>query len=285
LKKKNITLVLDFPPDEVFVKGNESEIYRVFMNLGINAIHAIEEKKKTKLRQITIKINLNQNTDHHPWKLKAGMYYHIQFIDTGCGMEDHVKENAFIPMFTTKERSENKGQGLGLTMVYNIITNRHHGYLNIDSAPGKGTIFNIYLPRVKELKQKNKITTRLQKGKGQILVVDDEKGIRNLLSRLLHVLGYSAICVSSGKKALNIFEKEHKQIDIVLLDLAMPKMTGDQIYQAMLKIDPHVKVIVVSGYSLAQQKELINVKHYLTKPFSVTELSKVLKSALKKKKI
>ena len=253
------------------------------MNLGTNSAHAIEERGIKQGDYINISAEEYNAQSEDATGLPAGEYVHILFEDNGLGMPDDIKSKAFDPLFTTKEKGTQKGQGLGLAMVYNIITQKHNGHITIDSVEGKGTTFHIYLPKAdpgEQLATEDLIETA--GGHETILVIEDEKIIRNLVKRILKKYGYNVLTSSDGKKGLEVYKENKDSIDIILLDLTMPEMSGQMVFEEMLKIDPNVKVMISSGHGEEETRKgiLSLAKGYVKKPYKIDELARSIRSIL-----
>ncbi|MCP4727142.1 MAG: response regulator, partial [bacterium] len=215
--------------------------------------------------------------------LAEGNYIHISFEDSGIGMSDEVMKKAFDPMFTTKEIGVKKGQGLGLAMVYNIITRINNGHVYIDSKEGKGTTFHIYLPKTQSGPgAEHKTPADLQGGTETILVVDDEPIVIKLSIKLLTEIGYTVLTAGDGNEALNIYKQQKDSIHAVILDLSMPQMSGKQVFQEMQKIDPDIKVIISSGHGEEYTNEgiLAQAKGSVSKPYKIEDLAQMVRIVL-----
>ena len=263
---------IDFADNKVFVQGYEDELHRVFMNLGMNAIQAIEDKGASS--GSFIKFRVAQKTHDG--------YLHFCFQDTGCGMTREVKEKAFDPMFSTKEMGNKKGQGLGLAMVYYIITKKHNGSIDIETKEGKGTTFHIYLPVATKVISEIKKEQQSKESSKTILVIEDEDMVRDMAVKALKSFGYNTLEAYDGEIGLGIYKKNYRLIDAVLLDIIMPKMSGTQTFKQMLKINPNVKVIIASGHVTNQDQKKMFAKAcaYLDKPYQIMELKHALQSIL-----
>ncbi|MCD4678627.1 MAG: PAS domain S-box protein [Desulfobacula sp.] len=263
---------IDFADNQIFVQGYKDELHRVFLNLGMNAIQAIEDKGASS--GSFIKFRAAQKTHNG--------YLHFCFQDTGCGMTREVKEKAFDPMFSTKEMGNKKGQGLGLAMVYYIITKKHNGSIDIETKEGKGTTFHIYLPVATKVVSEIKKEQQAKEGSKTILVIEDEDMVRDMAVKALKSFGYNTLEAYDGEIGLGIYKKNYRLIDAVLLDIIMPKMSGTQTFKQMLKINPDVKVIIASGHVTNQDQKKMFAKAcaYLDKPYQIMELKQALQSIL-----
>jgi CheY-like chemotaxis protein len=203
-----------------------------------------------------------------------GDYAVISVSDTGKGMEQNTLDRIFDPFFTTKEVG--KGTGLGLSIVYGIIK-QHKGAIHVESTPGEGTDFRLYLPRVHaEIPRAEHPEISLPAGGiGTILVADDEELVRVFLNSTLSRAGYRLILAEDGEEAFRKFKKHRNAISLVISDLVMPKMNGQALYEEILKINPRIKMIFISGYSAdtmnctALPAEQVR---FITKPFSKKDL-------------
>ncbi|MBU1341724.1 MAG: response regulator [Proteobacteria bacterium] len=279
---KMIEKKLDIEKGQIFICADINEIHQVFMNLGTNAIHAIEEKGVQKGDYIRLSAKpspVNRSKLKH---LSQGEFYHLCFEDTGCGMPEHVVKKAFDPLFTTKNGSKNSGQGLGLAMVHDIVTKRHDSHIEVVSKLGKGTVFHLFLPKADDACGMPDSTLTVQGGTETILVVDDDVSVRESIKTALEDFGYQVITGCDGEEGLALFKENQKTIHAVLLDMIMPKMSGKDVLRQMLKIDPDVKVIISSGHMKEQYNDPIIqfAKNYLNKPFEIDELESTLRQVL-----
>lgn len=278
--EKEITIEKNFEKDIDLIEANENQLNQVFTNLIINAKDALQ--KGGKLIFTTENLYLSENDITLMPEIIEGNYVKVSVMDTGSGMPPEVISRIFEPFFTTK--SSDKGTGLGLATVYAIIK-RHSGHINVWSEPGKGTTFTIYLPVSKKKLVEKKEDMAIVKGTGTILVIDDEENFRNLAESLLGSLGYKAILAEDGVKALKIYKEKKDKIDIVILDMIMPKMDGFETFKKIKNIDPNIKVIISSGYSEGGKvKKMLSegALGYIQKPFTIYELSKIISEALKR---
>jgi CheY-like chemotaxis protein len=196
-------------------------------------------------------------------------------------MENHVKKRIFDPFFTTKEIG--RGTGLGLASAYGIVKN-HGGIINVYSMINKGSTFNIFLPAsTKEVKQDMLVNQQTFKGTGTILLVDDEDMIIDVGSQILASLGYMPLTARSGKEAIEVYQKNRDRIVMVVLDMIMPGMGGGETYDRLKKIDPEIRVLLSSGYSIdGQASEIMErgCNGFIQKPFNVMQLSLKIKEVL-----
>lgn len=273
---KLIEKQLGIEKGRVFVCADVNEIHQVFMNLATNAVQAIEEKglQKGDYIRLSVKPEISKESE--------GEYYEFLFEDSGIGMAGEVLEKAFDPLFTTKTGPEKNGQGLGLAMVKDIITKRHDGHIHVDSTPGTGTVFHIFLPKAEDTCGLEEPAAVIQGGSETIMVVDDDMSVRESMKRALEDFGYRIILAGDGEEGLSLFKENFNAVSIVLLDMIMPKMPGQELLRQMLAIDPDVKVIISSGHDEHHFEDPIikSAKQYLKKPFEITALEKAIRQVL-----
>lgn len=262
------------------VEANETEIQTVLMNLAVNARDAMPQGGRLVIKAKNV--DLNQAPANNG---KVGKYVLISVTDSGSGMPPDVVKRIFDPFFTTKEKG--KGTGLGLAMVFKIVTD-HGGWIDVSSQVGQGTSFNIYLPAkpgavVSAERSLTGISGYLLAKNETILLADDEEAVRNLGKTLLGHLGYKVHTASDGEEAVNFYQAGWKSIDVLLLDMTMPKMTGMQVIQKILEINPKAKIVVASGYSAeGTSNEIIlrGAADFIQKPYTVVVLAQVLRKVL-----
>jgi two-component system cell cycle sensor histidine kinase/response regulator CckA len=219
-----------------------------------------------------------------PVGLVAGRYVKISVSDNGVGMDNQTLERVFEPFFTTKPKSE--GTGLGLASVYGIIKN-HGGSIHVTSEPGKGTTFTIYLPASEHRpahgeKPKDQIFT----GWETVMVVDDEVINTAVMKEMLEMLHYRVLPVGSGQEAVAVYLEKGKEIDLVILDMIMPGISGGRTFDILREINPDVAVILASGYSADGEAGTIlkrSCRGFIQKPFHRQELSRKVREVLDKK--
>ncbi|MFC1553677.1 PAS domain S-box protein [candidate division KSB1 bacterium] len=272
-----------FKKGEYYIKANPTELNQVFMNLGINAAHAIEKKGVQTGDYICINAEDYKTDSGDTLGLSEGDYIHIIFEDNGIGMSEEVLRRAFDPLFTTKDKGGVRGQGLGLSMVFNIVTRIHNGHISIESEEGSGTKFHLYLPKAQsESAFEEKRMIDIPGGNETILVVDDEKTVRKLAESMLTTFGYKVLTAVDGQQALEKYQEQKDSIDAVILDLTMPIMSGEMLLRRMLDINPDVKVIISSGHSDEYTKEgiLAEAKSQVGKPYKMKDLAQTVRSVL-----
>lgn len=258
------------------IEGDASQIQNAILNLGINARDAMEEGGTILIR------TENTELDHifcssSGFNLKPGNYICIEVSDTGIGMSKDIQKHIFEPFYTTKE--VNKGTGLGLAAVYGII-NDHLGAIFVSSKIGIGTKFKLYFPlkTTTEIKLKPK-PTKLIKGNGHILVIDDEDIVRKTTEISLKRLGFTVTTASDGLDGLEKYSRDVNSFDFVVLDMIMPKMSGEECFNEIYKLNPDQKILICSGYTrdISFRKLMKSNKHlFLQKPYTLEDLSKKL---------
>jgi CheY-like chemotaxis protein len=261
------------------IGGDAGQIQQVLMNLCINAKDAMASGGELLLS--TDLVLLDEDFCLGLDQLCPGLYVQIDVSDTGDGMPEDIMQRVFEPFFTTKE--EGKGTGLGLSMAYGTVQS-HGGVIKIKSEPGKGSVFTVFLPLKdpRPAPASKGPETGLFKGAGTILVADDEEIIRHLLSEMLQELGFAVITASDGVEALEIYSKHRDNIDIVLLDIIMPRLNGREALIQMKKIDPDIKAILSSGHSREESNQFLESAPcgFINKPYNVDKLSQALSKAL-----
>src|SRR5262249_3793989 len=263
------------------VKADPSQVNQVLMNLALNARDAMPQGGRITFESA----NFVPDTDFLHWHLDArpGAYVRLRVTDTGHGMTPEVRQRIYEPFFTTKETG--KGTGLGLAMVFGIIK-QHRGWIECESSPGRGTCFDIYLPRHAE-PQAPAVERRadaVPTGHETILLVDDEALVRNLGQKVLESWGYKTLAAEDGLRAIELVRSKAHAIDLVILDGSMPRLSGRDTLAELVKLDPHIRVIFSSGYAMAQHglQEAQQIVGYLNKPYRMDELAKAVREVLDK---
>ena len=263
------------------VEVDATQIRQILMNLVINASEAIGDKSGV-IVVTTGCMDCDDSYLHQIWldeNLRPGLYVYLEVADTGCGMDKATLSKLFDPFFTTKFT----GRGLGMAAVMGIVRG-HQGAIRVYSEVGKGTTFKILLPadsRPVELFNGTPDPTDWQ-GDGKILLVDDEETVRGIGADMLHELGFETLTATNGRDALEKFQ-QHSDICLVLLDLIMPKMDGEQCFRELRKLDPQVKVVMSSGYSEQEVTQKFlgkGLAGFIQKPYKLSALRKALQTAL-----
>ena len=259
------------------VEADQGQIEQVLINLFLNAWQAMDENGDLVLG--TSNINLNQiKTGGHG--VKPGAYVCVSVTDSGKGIDKTIQHRIFEPFFTTRELG--RGSGLGLASVFGIIKN-HGGFIDLESAPGKGSTFRVYLPA--SFKKPRPIPEQretLQHGLETILLVDDETYILKVCTEMLNLLGYKVMAADSGRQALVTFEQQRDQIDLVILDMIMPNMNGTEVARKLRGLKPDVKILLASGYELGQKtvQAACEFNGSIQKPFKLNQLSSIIRKVL-----
>ena len=278
---KNIEINCSLEDNIPRIKGDPTQIEQIIMNICVNASDAMPDGGRLK---ITTEMAIMDKIfcASHPGA-KPGNYLHIILADTGQGMDKETSSKIFEPFFTTKGKEN--GTGLGLSMVYGIVKN-HGGYINVYSEPGKGSIFNIYLPPITEDTLKEEKKTPIESpagGQETILIVDDEEIIRTMLQEVLESLGYTVLLAIDGEDAIQLYSQRHDDIDMIIIDMIMPKMSGKETCLELKKINPEIRVILASGFSqdrVIQEILSSGVNGFIHKPFTISELSTKIREVL-----
>jgi CheY-like chemotaxis protein len=196
-------------------------------------------------------------------------------------MPPEVQHRAFDLLFTTKEVGERKGQGLGLAVVYNVVVRHHNGLVEIDSSEQGGTAIHVYLPRGTETTTEDSSPTPTFRGGDEtILVIEDEPEIADLTREVLENLGYSVLTAFDGEHGLRVYREHRREIDLVLLDRTMPKLSGQEVLRRMLEIDPEVRVIISTGDTTVEPASMPGAQSVLHKPYRLSALFDTIRDAL-----
>ena len=276
--KKEIIISGKYEENLWSVEVDRGQIQQVLLNLYVNAWQAMPGGGDLYVR--TENVTLDKGYVK-PFSIEYGRYVKISVTDTGIGMDKATQEKIFDPFFTTKGMG--RGTGLGLASSYGIIKN-HGGFINVYSEKGHGSTFNIYLPASeKEVIEEKKSSGDIVKGSETVLFVDDEDMIIEVAEEMFKDMGYKILVAGGGKEAVKIYEKNKDRIDIVILDMIMPDMSGSMTYDRMKEIDPDIKVLLSSGYSInGQATEILGrgCNGFIQKPFNMKELSEKLREIL-----
>src|SRR5581483_4688351 len=282
---KSVELRLDLAKDLPVVEADSGQMQQVVMNLIINGAEAIGEGKNGSVNVATGREFLtaeNIRSNFPSIDLRAGVYVTLEVTDTGKGMDEQTQNRIFDPFFTTKFT----GRGLGLASVQGIIKG-HQGAIRVRSAPGRGTAFKVWLPAIDEIKLPRQEPASLEelRGAGElVLVVDDEDIVLRMSSSILERMGYRVAAAADGQQALDLFRERKGEIDLIILDLTMPVMSGTETLGHIRKIAPDVPVIISSGYDASRANVEFkdkNVAGFIHKPTAVPEFLAAIRKALR----
>jgi len=276
--RKEVVIHQKLAEDLLTIKADQGQIEQVLLNLFVNAADAMPSGGDLILETMNVS---RKDMKSKLYKPKAGNYVKLTLTDTGKGMDKSTMERIFDPFFTTKEMG--RGTGLGLASVYGIIK-AHGGYIDVESKEKHGTTFRIYLPASKRnVRKVTKTSDKLIKGTGTVLLIDDEEVIQEVCKELLENIGYKVFLANDGKKAIELYRKNQDEIDIVLLDMVMPNMSGGEVYDRMKEINPDIKVLLSSGYSIDGKATAIlnrGCDGFIQKPFNINDLSGKIRKIL-----
>jgi len=253
------------------VEVDRGQIEQVLLNLYVNAWQAMLDGGDLYLRTENVILDRSYVK---PYKVEPGQYVKISITDTGVGIDKATQQRIFEPFFTTKEMG--RGTGLGLASVYGIIKS-HGGYINVYSELNQGTTFTVYLPASgKEAVEDAEMIADIVKGSGTILLIDDEEMILKVGHELLEELGYTVLPAMSGQEAVDIFQADQEKIDMIIMDMIMPGMSGSDTFDRLKEIKPDIKILLSSGYSVDGQATNIlqrGCDGFIQKPFNMNQLA------------
>ncbi len=262
------------------ISGDPTQIYQIVMNLCTNAFHAMEQTggvleiflKDCKLSQQDLPVNSD---------VPSGEFVELSISDTGPGIAPEICGKIFDPYFTTKEVG--KGTGMGLSIVHGIVTSMG-GFVTCDSEPGKGSTFNVFFPAIElEVSSAIQPVETVVYGKERILFIDDEEILAETGKLMLERLGYQVTVLTNSIESLATFQNQPDQFDAVITDQTMPGMTGFDLAERMLNINPNMPIILCTGYSNLvdeEQAKLIGIKGFIMKPVSKKDIAQLLRTIL-----
>jgi len=280
---KKVALHLDLARDLPPVEADRSQVQQVVMNLLLNAGEAIGGDKGLITARTGVQAvdEFHLRYDPEGGELRPGNYVFLEVRDTGCGMDEATKARIFDPFFTTKFT----GRGLGLAAVAGILR-AHKGAIEVTSEPGKGSCFVALFPAAEVAPSPSPVPARGRKvprGSRTVLVVDDEELVREMAKRSLEQLGFKVLLADSGLAAIDLFKQEPRRVSLVILELGMPGMSGEEILPELRKIRSKVKVIVSSGNGEAEAKRAFQgqrVAGFIQKPYSSSQLADTVMSTI-----
>jgi len=276
----NIEIFQNFNCDECIIEADATQIHQIVMNLCTNAYHAVKEQLGF-IELIVKDIQLDSDMLINHTRLQAGPYVELIVVDTGYGMSPETVEKIFDPYFTTKDKGE--GTGLGLSVVHGIVKSLG-GAIMVKSIPGKGSSFHVYFPRIPEKRIKESLEFEsIPTGHERILIIDDEVMIVDMTKKMLQHLGYEVITRTNSLEALELFRMKHDEIDLVISDVNMPKMTGIELAERLLEIRKDIPIVLGTGYSemITQQRAIqLGIKRIIIKPLIIKELANTIRDVL-----
>lgn len=280
---RRISIIKKYNSAQAVVSGDPAQLQNALLNLGLNARDAMREGGILTFE--TEEIYLEKDMQKvQIMDVREGDYISVSITDTGCGLTDAARMHLFEPFFTTKESG--KGTGMGLASVYGTVKN-HNGTISVYSEAGIGTTFRIYLPLIGERGES------IQRGGSEqlpdvpplrILVVDDEDIVRGVLSEMLKDLGHSLIEASNGMEGVSAYRDKWREIDLVIIDMIMPEMNGRDAFLEMKRINPDIKAILSSGFSMDEESQMMlteGVMGFIHKPYRKSDLIKKIKEIIK----
>ena len=279
--KKEVSIHHNLLENLWVVNVNRTQIEQVLLNLFLNAWQAMPGGGnifiQTENRSLI-------DPESVPGNLSPGDFVTVSVADTGVGMDQETVKRIFDPFFTTKEMG--RGSGLGLASAYGIIDN-HGGAIQVTSEKGKGARFEIFLPRsLKEIQREDDGDQGIVNGTGLILIVDDEYPALHACRELLETLGYSVLASQNPEKGLRMYQERREEIDMVVLDLIMPEMSGVEMFHKLRAVNPQVKILISSGYSMdGSVSELMEkgCDGFVQKPYTIQSISQKVYQILKQK--
>jgi len=279
--KKAIKIHKNNLKDTWAVNVDQGQIEQVLLNIYVNAAQAMPKGGDIFITSENLVLDANFVK---PFQVQPGEYVKIAIKDNGIGMDNKILQKIFDPFFTTKKAE--KGSGLGLSTAYGIIK-KHGGIIDVSSEIDKGSTFDIYLKvSGKRLAIEEKVNQLALTGDELILVVDDEQIIIDHIKEMLETLGYEVFTTSKGKDAIDIYEEKQNKINLVILDMVMPEMSGNDVWKHLKRINPEVKVLLASGYT-ADEKALEILKDkrcgFIQKPFDIVHLSHKVREVIDSK--
>jgi CheY-like chemotaxis protein len=277
LVSEQVELRIILAPEPPIALADKTQMEQVLMNLALNARDAMPDGGQLVIESHVVDIDEEYVRLHK--HAQTGRYVLLTVTDTGIGMDDDTRNRIFEPFFTTKET----GHGLGLATVYGIVK-QHQGFIHVYSEPGVGTTFRTYLPTAAESVEvvvPHPVEARLR-GTECILLAEDHEGMREMVREILEELGYTLLVAANGEEAVRVFEAHSNAVDLVILDVIMPKLNGPDAYERMRALRSDLPVVFASGYSTEVDREIVrNQGHpYLQKPYDPGVLKRKVREVL-----
>ncbi|HEY3490480.1 MAG TPA: PAS domain S-box protein [Candidatus Deferrimicrobiaceae bacterium] len=279
---KKVTIVSRFETEPLPTVGDPSQLEQVLMNLAMNACDAMPEGGE--LRFYTERVAFDDAWCRMHRGARPGQYAAFYVGDTGTGIAPDLIGKIFDPFFTTKEPG--KGTGLGLSMVFGIVKN-HGGYIDVDSRPGCGAVFRVYLPLSDEVEEapEERVPFRFVPGSasGKILLIDDQEEVRDVCSAMLSTLGYTVVTAVDGVDGVETYSRIGHDVDLVVIDMVMPNLSGRDCFRQIRDIRPDVRAVLSTGYSLdgvVEETLREGILGFIQKPYRLEQLARVVEEAL-----
>lgn len=275
---------LRIPPGRHHVRGSASALYHALMNLGVNAVQAVEARGPGAGGWVRFEADWLDPAVHGRPAPGAGRWVRLTVADSGTGMSPEVRDRAFDPLFTTKEKGTRQGQGLGLAMVYNVVVRQHGGAIDLDTSPGEGSAFHLLLPAgepggdaaVAPAAAAEVTAPRA----ATVLVADDEPAILRFAERALAPAGFRVLKAADGAAAAELLRARIGEVDLVVLDRTMPRLPGERVLELIRGLRPDLPVIVSSGDTDGWSGPALDTVAVLRKPFTGRELLEAVRAAL-----
>ncbi|MEJ2182310.1 MAG: PAS domain S-box protein [Nitrospirota bacterium] len=275
---ENVHVRTEASAQDLVVTADRGQIEQVLINLCTNALDAMPRGGTLGIR--ADRVAIEKETFKHPSRIQPGEYIRLAVSDTGQGMSKDTLVKIFEPFFTTREVG--KGTGLGLSMVYGIVK-KHGGYVTVESKPEAGSTFEVYLPLGGRATRTDSPALPAE-GKETVLVAEDDRSVRHLISQVLERYGYRPLTAADGQEALRTFKEHERDVDLLILDIAMPKKRGDQAFEEIRRMRPDIKVIFITGYAAPDvhaEEILDNGYPVLQKPISPKDLLATVSGVLR----
>ena len=266
--------------NDALVMADPTQIHQLIMNLCTNAENAMREKGGVLgVNLANVKLCTDFTADHP--EIKPGTYLELTVSDTGHGIPANILDRIFDPFFTTKETGE--GTGMGLSVVHGIVKS-YDGAITASSDPGKGSAFRVYLPVLdRQLEPHATAEESIPTGTERILFVDDEPALVNIGKQTLETLGYDVQTRTSSIEALELFKTQRDRFDLVITDMTMPNMTGEDLAQELMRIKPSIPIILCTGFSTKiddRKAGAMGIRAFVLKPMVIREIASTIRKVL-----
>ncbi|MBT4087983.1 MAG: response regulator [Deltaproteobacteria bacterium] len=276
-----VSIIIENNAKDHIIAGDSSLLLNAFINICTNADHAMPDGGEITIETKNITLE-KAYCNTSPFEIEPGPYIVIEIRDTGSGIPLELFSKIFEPFFTTKKQGQ--GSGLGLSAVYGTVQD-HRGAITVSSKVDKGTVFHIFLPLEDNTPLQNQQESAVVKGSGRILLVDDESLILTVTGTFLEEMGYTVQLARNGREAVEIFQNQHSQIDLIILDMIMPVMSGSEAFIELRKLDNDCRILISSGFFKSEDLEKMKeegLAGFIRKPYQQSELSQLVAEILNK---